>query len=113
MSGEDRNLVRAALIQCKSLHYTNCVPAMRALALNPRGIFRTRAITLAIEFGTVDSDMTTFVETIMTNSMDYILCERKTASSKYASRLLTFNATNAVQLELMPKMQILGMAERT
>ena len=98
MSGEDRNLVRAALIQCKSLHHTNCVPAMRALALNPRGIFRTRAITLAIEFGTVDSDMTTFVETIMTNSMDYIQHERKTASSKYASRLLTFNATNAVQL---------------
>ena len=98
MSGEDRNLVRAALIQCKSLHHTNCVPSMRTLALNPRGIFRTRAITLAIEFGTVDSNMTTFVEAIMTNSTDYILNERKTASAKYASRLLAFNATNAVQL---------------
>lgn len=98
MSGEDRNLVRAALIQCKSLHHTNCVPAMRALALNPRGIFRTRAIALAIEFGTVDSGTTTFVEAIMTNSTDYILSERKTASAKYAGRLLAFNATNAVQL---------------
>ena len=98
MSGEDRNLVRAALIQCKSLHHTNCVSSMRTLALNPRGIFRTRAITLAIEFGTVDSGMTTFVEAIMTNSTDYILSERKTASAKYASRLLAFNTTNAVQV---------------
>ena len=96
LSGWDKGLVRAALVQCKSLHHTNCVPAMKALALNPRGIQRQRALTLAIEFGNIDEDMVVFVESIMTNSASYTIEERGVAVGKFSSKLLASNATNSV-----------------
>ncbi len=98
MSDWDRNLVHAALVQCKSLHHTNCAPAMKALILNPRGIYKQRALELAIEFGNIDASLTSFTETVITNSQVYSLMERSTASCHYADRLMTFLATNAVQI---------------
>lgn len=98
MSGWDKGLVHAALVQCQSLHHTNCVPAMTALVLNPRGIYRQRALDLVLEFGDVDTSLTSFVETVMTNSQTYTLMERSTASCHYADRLMNFSATNAVQI---------------
>lgn len=92
MSGEDRSLARAAIIQCKSLHHTNCVPAMRALALNPRGICRTRAIALVIEFGTIDDTMMTFIESIMTNVTTYTQSERGLAVGLFSDKLVTYNS---------------------
>ena len=98
MSDWDRNIVHAALVQCKSLHHTNCASAMKALVLNPRGIYKQRAIELAIEFCDLDAGLTSFAETVMTNSQAYTLMERSTASCHYADRLMTFSATNAVQV---------------
>ena len=74
------------------------IGAMKALALNPRGIERNDAIRLAIRFSSVDDAMTAFVETIMTNSASYNFREQGTASALYAKKLLSFNAINAAQL---------------
>ena len=71
---------------------------MKTLALNPKGIYRDRAIELAIKFSNVDDSITAFVETIMTNSPSYNFIEQGKASAHYASRLLSFNVTNAIQI---------------
>ena len=107
MSGEDRSFARAAIIQCKSLHHTNCVPAMRALALNPRGICRTRAIALAIEFGIVDSTLMTFVENLMTNVTLYTRSERGLAIGLFSNKLATYSSQTEDERTL-----ILHMVER-
>ena len=96
MSGWDKSLVRAALVQCESLRHTNCVPAMMALAHNPMGICKQRAIELAIEFGDVDATLTSFTESIMTNSVSYTLAERGVAVGKFSSKLLSSNVTNVI-----------------
>ena len=71
--------------------------AMKALALNPRGVCRGEAIDLTIRFSLIDDSMNYFVESIMTNSTGYSLAERGVASCRYASRLLAYDATNNVQ----------------
>jgi len=96
----DRLYARVALGKCERFNYTNSVNAMKALAMNPRGVERQSAIRLAIKFSPVDDATTAFVETIMTNSANYDFNEQGAASAKYASRLLSFNATNAVQMSL-------------
>ena len=88
-----------AVGKCEEFNYTNSASAMKTLALNPRGVERTRAIRLAIGFSPVDYSMTAFVETIMTNHTNYSFRERGAASDKYAWTLLGFNATNAVERE--------------
>lgn len=93
----DELYARVAVGKCKWLNYTNSVNAMKTLALNPKGICRDSAIELAIKFSPVDDLVTTFVETIMTNSAGYSLMERGTASCQYADKLLSFNATNENQ----------------
>ena len=87
-----------AVGKCEEFNYTNSASAMKALALNPRGIERNDAIRLAIRFSSVDDAMTAFVETIMTNSASYNFREQGTASALYAKKLLSFNAINAAQL---------------
>jgi len=90
--------VGVAVGKCEEFNYTNSVGTMKALALNSRGIYRQDAIKLVIKFSPVDDATTAFVETIMTNSAVYNFREQGAASAKYASRLRSFNATNAVQL---------------
>ena len=92
-----RTDVMVAVGKCEQFDYTNSAPALKALALNPRGVCREDAIALTIRFMPVDDAMTEFVETIMTNSTGYSLQERGTASCRYAYRLLCINATNTVQ----------------
>ena len=87
-----------AVGKCGEFNYTNSASAMKALALNPRGIERNDAIRLAIRFSSVDDAMTAFVETIMTNSASYNFREQGTASALYAKKLLSFNAITAAQL---------------
>ena len=100
MDAELRDEIMAAIAKCDEFRHTNCVSALKALALNPRGICRQDAIKLVIKFSSVDDATTVFVETIMTNSTNYNFNEQGAASAKYASRLLSFNATNAVQVSL-------------
>ena len=97
-SATDQELVRIALSKCEELSYAEAAPSYKALALNPKGIYRNRAIKLAIKYSPVDDSTTSFVETIMTNTTSYNFMEQGAASAHYASRLLSFNATNAIQI---------------
>ena len=94
----DELCVRVAVGKCEWFNYTNSASAMKALALNPRGIERNRAIRLAVKFNVVGDDATAFVETIMTNSACYNFSEQGAASAQYASRLLSLNSTNVFQI---------------
>ena len=94
----DRTLVRTALFECRTLNYKEASPALKALAMNPNGIYREEAIELAMQFSPVDDALTSFAETIMTNMVGYTSGERGTASCQYANRLLSFDATNNVQM---------------
>ena len=98
LSALDSQCVRVALSQCRTLNYTEAAPSLKALALNPNGIYRDDAIELAIRYGPIDDSMTVFTETIITNAVDYTPIESGMASCQYANRLLLFNATNAVQI---------------
>ena len=86
--GREKLKVRMALGQCSALGYTNSVLSLKALALNPQGIYRDRAIELTIRFSPVDDSTTTFVETIMTNRTMYSREERGVACGHYADRIL-------------------------
>ena len=97
LPGMEKERVRIALAQCDRLHYAEAAPSYKALALNPKGIYRDRAIQLALKYSPVDDATTEFVEAIMTNSIGYAIRERSTASCQYASSILSFNATNESQ----------------
>ena len=88
-----------AIDMCDELNYTNSLPAIKALALNPNGVYRQDAIEFIIKFSPVDNTTTDFVESIVTNSAGYVFGERGEASDKYAWKLFAFDATNAVQRE--------------
>ena len=87
-----------AVGKCEEFNYMNSASAMKALALNPRGVERKKAIELAIKFCPVDDSTTAFVESIMTNSANYNFAEQGIASAHYADKLLSFTATNDAQL---------------
>ena len=97
LSATDHELVRIALSKCEVLDYAEGVQSYKALALNPKGIYRNRAIELAIKYSSVDDSTTVFVETIMTNLTSYSIGESGAASCQYANKLLSFNATNECQ----------------
>ena len=97
----DELYARVAIGKCEEFNYTNSVNAMKALSLNPKGVERQQAIRLMIKFSPVDDFMTAFTETIMTNSIGYSVRERSAASCQYASRLLSFNATNESQQTIL------------
>ena len=86
--GREKLKVRMALGQCSALGYTNSVLSLKALALNPQGIYRDRAIELTIRFSPVDDSATTFVETIMTNMTTFSRVERGAACGCYAAKLI-------------------------
>ena len=86
-----------AVGKCEEFNYTNSASAMKALALNPKGVFRDKAIDLAVRFGGVNGTTTAFVETILTNVVEYSIVERGSAACQYANSLLSHNVTNDVQ----------------
>jgi len=90
----DKELVRVAVAQCRILNYTNSVPAIKALALNPRGICRDEAILLTINFSPVADATTEFVETIITNVSGYSSGERVGCYWEYARKLQLDPCTN-------------------
>ncbi len=97
LSAESREGIMAAIAKCDEFKHTNAVPAMKALVLNPRGVYRQDAMQFVFKFSSVSDTTTAFVETIMTNSTEYAIGERGTASCQYANKLLSFNATNESQ----------------
>ena len=82
--------------KCEEFNYTNAAPAMKALALNPRGIERDEAIGLAVKFSAVDAATTEFVETIITNVNGYSSGERVECYWEYAKKLRQDPCTNGV-----------------
>ena len=94
LSATDQELVRIALSKCEEFDYAEAVASYKALALNPKGIYRYRAIELAVKYSPFDDSTTEFVETIMTNLTSYSIRESGAASCQYANKLLSYNATN-------------------
>ena len=82
-----RTDVMVAVGKCEQFDYTNSAPALKALALNPRGIMRDEAINLAVRFSPVDDTTTEFVETIITNVHGYSSGERVGCYWEYAKKL--------------------------
>ena len=93
----DKKLIRTALSRCDVLNYTNAVPYIRGLALNPQGVHRDVAIELYLKFSPVSDSTTSFVETIMTNTVAFNLIERDTVCGSYGYRLYLSHPTNAVE----------------
>ena len=87
LSPKDRRLVLNAVEMCEALAYTNSVPSLKALALNPRGIHRDVALATVLKFSPIDDSTTQFVETILTNTMRYTSGERAVCYIEYADRI--------------------------
>ena len=97
LTTKDRELVRTALFECRTLNFVEAAPSLKAFALNPNGIYRDDAIELAIQFSPVDDSATAFAEAIMTNTSEFTRSEHGTACCQYADMLLNFSATNDAQ----------------
>ena len=96
LKGKERHYVRIAVDQCRVLNYAEAVTPLKALALNPRGIYRARAINLALKFSPVDAPTTEFVETIITNVSGYSSGERVECYWEYVKKLRQDPCTNGV-----------------
>ena len=72
----DELYARVAIGKCEEFNYTNSANAMKALSLNPKGVYREWAINLAVRFSSIDTTTTEFVETIITNVSGYTSGER-------------------------------------
>ena len=96
LSATDQELVRIALSKCEELNYAEAAPSYKALALNPKGIYRYRAIGLALKHSPVSGATTEFVETIITNVSGYSSGERIGCYWEYAKKLRQDPCTNGV-----------------
>ena len=92
----DKLYATVAVGKCNEFNYTNSASAMMALALNPRGIERGEAISLALKFSPVDDATTEFVEAIITNVSGYSSGERVECYWEYAKKLRQDPCTNGV-----------------
>ena len=95
LSSMDQKLVYAALGRCNVFNYTNAVPSLRALALNPKGIHRLEAIEVVLKLSPVDDTTTSFIETVMTNIVGFSSVERGVACAVFADQLCHFSPTGA------------------
>ena len=90
------DLIDAAISRCKIFNYTNSVPYLKALALNPMGVMRDEAINVAMRFSPVDDATTQFAESIITNVNGYSSGERVGCYLEYSKKLLQDPCTNGV-----------------
>ena len=97
LSPLDKSLVLTAVGLCESLAYTNAVPSLKALTVNPLGIYRETALEIALNFSPVDDFTTQFVEEIVTNGVKFSKIERRCACGIYAQNIITRQATNDMQ----------------
>lgn len=84
LPANEKQQLRAALLQCDVLEFTNCLPAMKMLVRNSEGLYRHEAISLCVKYGMLSDEMTSFVESIVTNQMSFSLRERSRACCEYA-----------------------------
>ena len=90
------DLIDAAISRCKIFNYTNSVPYLKALALNPMGVMRDEAINVAMRFSPVDDATTQFAESIITNVNGYSSGERVGCYLEYTKKLRQDPCTNSV-----------------
>ena len=102
-SGKDRRHIYTAVLalgQYRRMNYTNALPAIRRLALNPtfpsEPSWRWDAIKMVIEQTGPTEDCLHFVETILTNKTVFTLSERGCACGLYVHSLLTNTVNSAV-----------------
>ena len=95
LDGMEKSLACIAISKCRTLSFTNAVPALKAIGLNPNGLYRSDAISLAVTLSALDTDLVGFVETVMTNKVSFTLRERGAATAKLAKKILTVNGNVA------------------
>ena len=86
-----KDYVLGAISQCHELHYTNAVPYLQALAFNTNGVHRDSAFRNAIQLGQVDEEMTSFVQSIVTNSAIFSEVEREAVFAEYSDKLVAMS----------------------
>ena len=91
-----REEIGMAIDICDDFNHTNSLLSIKALALNPRGVYRDEAIKLTLKFSSVDDATTEFVETIITNVSGYSSGERVGCYWEYAKKLRQDPCTNGV-----------------
>ena len=94
LDGMEKRLACAALSQCRTLSFTNAVPELKSIGLNPNGLYRSDAISLAVTFSPLDTNLIGFAETVMTNTSSFTLRERGAATASLAKRILDVASTS-------------------
>ena len=96
-TNNDRDLPFKATVQCVSMNYTNALPHMRRLVLNQTlpGWKRRDEIGRLIRFSPVNDEITTTIETIFTNRVDFTWKDREKCFD-YASKVVVASQSNLV-----------------
>ena len=96
-TNNDRDLPFKATAQCVSMNYTNALPYMRRLVLNPTlpGWKRRDEIGRLIRFSPVSDETTTTIEAIFTNRVDFTWKDREKCFD-YAAKVVAASQSNLV-----------------
>ena len=96
-TNNDRDLPFKATAQCVSMNYTNALPHMRRLVLNPTlpGWKRRDEIGRLIRFSPVSDETTATMETIFTNRVDFTWKDRAKCF-EYAAKVVAASQSNLV-----------------
>ena len=96
-TNRDRDLPFKATAQCVSMNYTNALPHMRRLVLNPTlpGWKRRDEIGRLIRFSPVSDETTATIETIFTNRVDFTWKDREKCFD-YAAKVVAESQSNLV-----------------
>ena len=96
-TNNDRDLPFKATAQCVSMNYTNALPYMRRLVLNPTlpGWKRRDEIGRLIRFSPVSDETTATMEAIFTNRVDFTWKDRAKCF-EYAAKVVTASQSNLV-----------------
>ena len=96
-TNDDRDLPYKATAQCAEMNYTNALPYMRRLVLNPT-MSKWRRITeigKLIEFSSVNDETTATIETIFTNRVGFTWEDREKCF-EYALKVVDASQSNLV-----------------
>ena len=96
-TNRDRDLPFKATAQCVSMNYTNALPHMRRLVLNPTlpGWKRRDEIGRLIRFSPVSEETTATMEAIFTNRVDFTWKDRAKCF-EYAAKVVAASQSNLV-----------------
>lgn len=93
-SSEDDEYVRVAIRQSQLLACSEAVPAMKAMVVNPNGIYKDRAVDLIARLGAFDGSMASFLENVFTNHVGVDSAVRFSAIKGVSKRLMNETCFN-------------------